>query len=365
MKLKIRYLILFGLLVSFAFISCKTTGTAPDSLTEGVAEEPDGPVEETDLTALAAARTKTEESRSLADYVKGPSYFPVEWGFAEDRYSTAAGRTDVPETKKETYSRIAEWKGIGAAYDDIYNKSVPQFARGQQELLTAARAAAVQAGADKLVPDRLAQADALAVSAGQKADAGDFAASVKDGKEARDRYKILQTVAEAHARQEEADKYDFFSSDSDNYMLAADAGNDAVSSYDEGNLVKAQDSADEALARFNQVIKNGWVSQVEEKASIAREWRQAARDVKANVAVKPDFDAAERVYNQAHVALRAEDYSAAMDLFDRSEDLFITAHDKAAAKREKAEEALRQAEQKLAESETRAQDAEEIIGGGE
>jgi hypothetical protein len=364
MKLKIRYLVLLGL-VFFAFIACKTTGTAPDSLTEGVTEELDGPVEETDLAGLAAARAKAGESRSLAEYVQGPSYFPTEWGFAEDRYSTAAGRTEAPETKKETYSRIAEWKGIGAAYDDIYNKSVPQFAKGQQELLAAARAAAVQAGADKLVPDRLARADALAGSAGQKADAGDFAASVKDGKEARDRYKILQTIAEAHAKQEEADEYDFFSSDSDNYTLAADAGNDAVSFYDEGNLVQAQDSADEALARFNQVIKNGWASRVEEKASIAREWRQAAQEVKANVAAKPDFDAADRVYNQAHVALRAEDYSAAIDLFDRSEALFITAHDNAVAKREKAEEALRQAEQKLAESEAKAQNAEEIIGGGE
>jgi hypothetical protein len=366
MKLKIRHFILLGLLVPFVFISCKTTGTPPDSLVDGgVTEDLDGPVEETDLAALAAARAKTEESRSLAKYVEGPSYFPGEWGFAEDRYSTAAGRIDAPETKKETYSRVAEWKGIGAAYDDIYNKSVPQFAGRQQELLAAARAAAVQAGADKLVPDRLAQADVLSASANQKAEAGEFAASVKDGKEAGDRYKILQTIAEAHTKQEEADKYDFFSSDPDNYMLAADAGNDAVSFYDEGNLIKAQDSADEALARFNQVIKNGWVSRVEEKASIAREWRQYAQDVKANVAVRPDFDAAERVYNQAHTALRAEDYSAAIDLFGRSEALFVTAHDKAVAKRDNAEKALRQAEEKLAESEAKAQSAEEIIGGGE
>jgi hypothetical protein len=364
MKLKIRYLVLLGLL-AFVFISCKTTGTTPDSLTGGVTEDLDGPVEETDLAALADARAKAEESRSLAEYVQGPSYFPLEWGVAEDRYSTAAGLTEAPETKKETNSRITEWKGIGVAYDDIYNKSAPRFAKEQQEQLAAARAAAVQSGADKLVPDRLAQADALAVSASQKTDTSDFAGSIKDGKEAWDRYKVLQTIAEAHAKQEEADKYDFFSSDPDNYMLAADAGNNAVSFYDEGDLVKAQDSANEALVRFNQVIKNGWLAQVEEKASVAREWRQAAQEVKAHVAVKPDFDAAERVYNQAHVAQRAEDYATAVDLFNQSEDLFITAHDNAVVKREKAEAALQQAEQKLAESGEKAQNAEEIIGGGE
>jgi hypothetical protein len=365
MKLKIRFLILISFLVPFVLISCKTTADTPDSLVDSIPQDLSGPVDEAALEALAGAKAKAEESRSWAEYVNGESYFPLEWGFAEDRYTTAAGRVDPPEDKAEAYSRVAEWRGIAAAYDDIFNRSAGQFAGEQQKVLAAAREAALNAGAGELVPDRLAQADALSASAQEKFQNGDLTGSVRTGKEARDRYRVLQTIAEAHARQEEADANDFFSRDPDNYMLAADAGNSAVELYDAGEIAKAQDSADESLARFNQVVKNGWLTLVEEKAELAREWRDASQEVKANVAVRSDYDSAERVYNQAHVALRAEDYTGAAELFEQSGQLFMSAHNNAVEKRQRAEEALRQAEQKLQESEEKAQNAEAIIGGGE
>ncbi|MDR2211426.1 MAG: hypothetical protein LBO65_08205 [Spirochaetaceae bacterium] len=367
MKLKIKYVFLMGLFVSVLGMSCKTTGgTTTDSLVEDtVPPDLSGPVDETSLEALAQAQAQAEESRSWAEYVRGETYFPQEWEFAEDRYSTAKSRTDPPETKAETYSRVAEWKGIGAAYDDIFNKSAEQFALEQEKALAAAREAAVSAGAGELVPDRLAQADEAAASAKKKYQEGDLTGSVRAGKDAWDRYRVLETIARAHTKQQEADQYDFFSLDSDNYMIAADAGNDAVDQYDAGNLVQAQDSADESLARFNQVVKNGWIATVEEKASAARQWREASLAVKANVAVKGDYDAAERIYNQAHVAFRADEYTSAVELFEQSGQLFMAVHATAQEKRSLAEEALLEAEQKLQESEAKAQSAEAIIGGGE
>jgi hypothetical protein len=363
MKLKIRHLILIGLLLPLIFISCKTTAT-PDSLSD-IPKDLSGPADEAALSALAEARAKAEESRFWAAYVKGDTYYPEEWGVVENRYDAAAAQPDEPEAKADAYAAVIEWRGISAAYDDIYNKSAEQFAGEQQQLLAAAREAAVKAGAEELVPDRLAQADTVTASSKQKLESGDFTGAIKEGKDAQDRYKVLQTIAEAHTKQDEADNNDFFSRDPDNYMLAADAGNSAVEFYDAGDIAKAQEAADEALFRFTQVIKNGWASQVEEKALTAKEQRDAAEEVKANVAVRADFDAADRVYNQAHVALRAEEYAVASELFEQSEGLFKKAHDSAVVKRQVAEEALRQAEKKLAESEEKAQQAEEIIGGGE
>jgi hypothetical protein len=363
MKLKIRRLILIGLLLPLIFISCKTTAT-PDSLSD-IPKDLSGPADETALAALAEARAKAEESRFWAAYVKGGTYYPDEWGLVEGRYNTAAAQTDEPEAKADAYARVVEWRGIAAVYDDIYKKSAEQFAGEQQQLLAAAREEALKAGAEELVPDRLAQADTVADSFLQKFEGGDFTGAVKEGKDALDRYKVLQTISEAHTMQLEADSYDFFSRDPDNYMIAADAGNSAVEYYDAGDIVQAQKAADEALARFAQVNKNGWVSQVEEKVSGARTQREAAEEVKASVAVRADFDSAERVYDQAHVALRAEEYPIAAELFEQSENLFKKAYNSAVEKRQVAEEALRQVEQKLAESEEKAQQAEEIIGGGE
>ncbi|MDR2314595.1 MAG: hypothetical protein LBE02_08695 [Spirochaetaceae bacterium] len=366
MKLKIRHLFLVGLFVPLLVLSCKTTGdTSAPPVDDSVPQDLSGPADEVSLEALAQARAKAEESRSWAEYAQGETYFPQEWGFAEDRYATARGRTDAPETKAEAYSRVAEWKGIGAAYDDIFNKSAEQFAGDQERILAEAREAAIKAGAEELVPDRLAQADEIAASARGKYEAGDLTGSVRDGKDAWDRYQILETIAMAHAKQEEADANDFFSRDPDNYMLAADAGNSAVEYYDAGDLGNARNSADEALARFNQVVRNGWVSMVEEKASVAKEWRDASLSAKADVAVRADYDAAEQVYRQAHVALRADEYTSAAELFEQSGQLFMAALDSALGKREVAEKAIREAEQKLEESEAKAQSAEAIIGGGE
>jgi len=355
MKLKFRYLVLIGLFFPIILFSCKTTDT-------GGKGNVVGPADDTSLEGIARARAAAEEARSRAEYANGADYFPDEWDLAEGRYSKAKDYAN-PETKAESTAQLAEWKALKVVYDDIFNKSAPRFAVEQQKMLAAAREEAVKAGADELVPDRLAQADALADESRQKLEKADFPGSVITGKDAMDRYNVLTAIAKAHNKQVEADNNQFFSVDPDNYMLAAEAGNKAVDLYDEANFPEAQEAADEALNRFTQVVKNGWVSKVEEKASVATEWRTASQEVKANVAVKPEYDAAERIYNNAHVALRAEEYAVATELFEQSGGLFAKAHDNAVIKRDKAEEALRRAEQKLAASEEKAQTAAELIGG--
>jgi len=355
MKLKFRYLVLIGFILPFVLFSCKTTDT-------GTRGNIVGPADDASLESIAQARAAAEEARSRAEYVNGDDYFPDEWGLAEDRYSKAKDYAE-PETKAETVAQLAEWKALTVVYEGIFNKSAPLFAVEQQKMLAAARAEAVDAGAEELVPDRLAQADAYAGTSREKLEKADFPGSVKDGKEALDRYNVLLAIAKAHNQQVEADNNQFFSTDPDNYMLAAEAGNKAVDLYDEAKFPEAQEAADEALNRFNQVVKNGWVSKVEEKASVANEWRTASQEVKANVAVRPEYDAAERIYNNAHVALRADEYAVASELFEQSSGLFAKAHDNAVIKRDRADEALREAEQKLAASEEKAQTAVELIGG--
>jgi len=353
MKLKFQYLMLIGFILPFVLLSCKTTGPTVDY---------NDPVDEAFYAAIVKARAQAEEDRSRAESVNGSAHCPDEWGAAEDRYAAAKGN-DTPVTKMDAFNQEAEWQNLSIDYKEIYHKSIPLIAEEQLKLLDAAREAAVNAGAEEVVPDRLAQADTLAEQSGQKFDDTDFFGSMEDGKEALVRYKILQTIAEARSKQVEADNNGFFSQDPDNYMLAAEAGNNAVDFYDEGKLPEAQAAADEALSRFKQVISNGWGSRVEEKAAAANKWRDAALAVKANVAVKSEYDAADQVYNNANAALRAEEYAVAAELFGQSEGLFNKAHDNAVVKRDRAEEALREAEQKLAASEEKAQTAAEFLGG--
>jgi len=351
-RLKIQYLILIVLISPFIAVSCTTTPR--ENLT--------APPDEAALTNIAQARAAAEEARSRAEYVNGSTYYPDEWGLAENRYSAAKGY-NAPKTKAEAYSQLAEWKALNVSYEDIYNRSLPQFAGKQQNLLAAAREDAVKAGADKLVPDRFAIADALKGSAGEKFENGDLNGSIQDGKQAIDRYQVLQIIAQAHNKQAEADENDFFSVDSDSYVLAADAGNKAVDLYDESKLPEAREAAEDALNRFSQVLKNGWVSKLEEKTSFAEKARTSSLEAKANIASRAEYDAAEQVFNKAREALDADDYAKAAELYNESGRLFIEAQNSAIAKQQKANDALREAEQKLAESKNKAQAAEDIIGG--
>jgi len=353
MKLKFRYLILIGLFFSFILFSCKT-GPSKKELA--------GPPDQASLTGLTQARAGAEEARSRAEYVQGSTYCPDDWSQAEGRYEKAKV-FPRPETKADALSQLAEWKVLTVSYEDIYNKSVPQFAREQGKILAKAREDAVNVGADELVPDRFAQADAIADSAGKKLAANDYSGCVKDSKEALDRYTTLQAIAEAHNKQVEADNGNFFSIDPDNYMLAAEAGNNSVDFYDNGDFPASKEAAAEALTRFNQVIQNGWVSRVEEKQAAANEAKAASDNVKANVAVKQEYDAAQQVYNNAQRAQRSGDYAIAAELFEQSSGLFAKAYDNAVIKRDRADDALRAARQKLAVSEEKAQTAVEIFGG--
>lgn len=354
MKLKFRYLILISLFFPLMLFSC-TSGPTKKQLA--------GPADQATLDSLTQARAVMEEARSRAEYVQGDANFPDEWGKAEDRYDKAKEFPD-PETLGIALSQLAEWKGLTVAYEDIYNKSLPQFAKEElPNRLAAARESAVAAGADELVPDRFDQADTVADSAKKKLAANDYSGGVKDGREAVDRYNTLEKIAKAHNKQVEADNNNFFAIDPDNYMLAAEAGNNSVDFYDNNDFPASKEAADEAFTRFSQVINNGWVSRIEEKQTAANEAKTASDSVKASVAVKQDYDAALEVYTNAQIAQQSGDYAIAAELFEQSSGLFARAYDNAVVKRDRADEALRDARQKQALSEEKAQTAAEIFGG--
>jgi len=92
--------------------------------------------------------------------------------------------------------------------------------------------------------------------------------------------------------------------------------------------------------------------------------RQKALNYKANVAVKPDFDAADAIYNKARTAYNSQTYDESGRLFFDSTSMFNAAADAAIEKQQKAEEALKRADQKMADSDEAAKNAELLLQGG-
>jgi hydrogenase maturation factor HypE len=92
--------------------------------------------------------------------------------------------------------------------------------------------------------------------------------------------------------------------------------------------------------------------------------RQAAQDLKANVAVKSDFERAQAVYAEAEQAFKAEKYDDAADLFAQAESLFADVKNVAAEKRARALEAMQNAQQKISATEDAAKKADAVLEGG-
>jgi hypothetical protein len=365
-------LILLGLLVPFILFSCKTPpeDVAPDSVVETGGDSPAAedlnsrPADAAALAAFEDARARADAARALAQGVDAAAYFPADWDSAESRYGEA-GRAGRPATLGEARNQADEWGRIASAYDDLYGRALPLFAAERARQLVAARAAALEAGARDILPDRFDATDKLAQSVQDKYDNGDYTGALTDGTTAYDRYIVLKTVADAYALKQEADTYDFITYDPENYEAGADAGNAAIDLMDQGSLANAKENAGEAVDRFNLVLQNGWMGYTNERSAAAQSWRQEALDAKANVAVRTEYQNADNTYNRAHVALRAGEFRDAADLFERSGILFRQSRDAAVEKRVRAEEAIRLAEQKLAESEAKAQSAQEVVGDEE
>ena len=89
--------------------------------------------------------------------------------------------------------------------------------------------------------------------------------------------------------------------------------------------------------------------------------RQRAIDLRANVAAREEFDAADAVFNRANAVFNNARYQEAIQLFTESESLFINAIVLTDERRRIAEEALIRATQRVLESEETARNIESIL----
>ena len=92
--------------------------------------------------------------------------------------------------------------------------------------------------------------------------------------------------------------------------------------------------------------------------------RQRALDVRADTAVRQEFNAAQGLYARANAALQGQRYNEAALLFRESLITFRWTARTALERRLNAEDAIRRAERRLTESSETARNADVILGGG-
>jgi hypothetical protein len=123
-------------------------------------------------------------------------------------------------------------------------------------------------------------------------------------------------------------------------------------------------NANEAAQRYNFILASGGLPYRDLQYSLAAAERQAALDVKADVAVREMFADADAVFNQAKRLMETEDYEeTARELF-YARSLFAAAGAAASDKRRIAAEAIQEAEEVIDEVIQNARQAESNTRGG-
>jgi hypothetical protein len=203
--------------------------------------------------------------------------------------------------------------------------------------------------AKELVPDVLLEVDTVGLDAIAKWEAGDYSGAKLGAAEAltmfsglkvaRDVYDLREGIAE----RAEVLYPDFLS-------LADDVALSAIDRWEAEDYSGAKDAASIA-----------WIMYLSVAAPVER---QAALDLKADMAARREFNTADAILYQANAAYMGQEYEKAALLYGESLLVYRMASQMVPEKRQAAEEALRRADQKVAESDTAARNAETVLQGG-
>jgi hypothetical protein len=407
MKNKCLCFILSGLAAVFVAVSCAGTPPAPDTATEGAGTS-QGP-DQAALNALNNAAARAEAARKMLSDFDAPLLFPSDWESAESLFGQAERQKNT-STSERAQESAALYTKAAEAYEALLGKTLAQYYENKAKELSDARDAAVNAGVQALVPDFLLETDNTAADAEGKYQAKDYYGAKADAGNALSMYTALKAGLEAYKLREEiADRAEELIPD---ILLEVDTiGLDAIAKWEAKDYNGAKTGAIDALSMY-AVLKAGkdayevrekiaeraetlfpdslsqadyiamdafekwdakdyngakdaastaWIMYLSVAASTER---QTALDLKANTAVRQDFNAAEAIYAQANAAYRGQRYEEAVPLFEECLSIFRMTSQLALEKRLAAEEALRKAEQKAVESDEAAKNAEAILQGG-
>jgi hypothetical protein len=251
-----------------------------------------------------------------------------------------------------------------AAYTDLIAKGVVDIAQAKRKDAENIKATAVKVGADSSQTERFGAGDEAYKAASALLDGAQAEQSIPGFETSRVYYELAWKRAVAtELKQSIADK-GYAQWDSGNFQVADNkyqAEEGFWASGNEADRASGVDALDEAILRYNLVVQKGRetaVSTVKEKTDAEK---QRSEDIKANVAVKDQYDAAMGLYNDGAGKLAAKDYEGAADAYSGAGSAFQAAYESAAQKRAAAEAAIKSAGEATAESQRKAEEAEPLL----
>ena len=363
MKIKHVGWILLCLFALIAAVSCKST--PPEETTAPPVVEQDVPIaEKPSLAGLEAAEDRALAAQKLVNDFGGSSAFPDDWK-AANALMTDADRRKNTSNNQEITESTARFNMAAEAYEGMSGKVLENYYEFKEAELIAARNLAISAGAEDLIPELLWEADDNVAAAVKKYEAKDYYGARDSANESVKMYEVLKSGLDAYAVRAEMEEKGLLVYDPQAIELADDTMWAASYDYSAKNLSGANDKVNAAKLRYNLARNNAMVSYAADNGAEAAYNRQISLDLRANVASRQEFNAAQDVYNRANTAFQNQRYDEAAAGFQDSSRRFESVIALTRAKRAAAEEALQRANQSLAVSDEKARTAEIILEGGE
>ena len=365
---------ILGLGICLLALSCKSSPPPAESPPAGAAgvespasapaaQDPNGPPDQAALDELAAAQKRAEAARTLAFDFDSLIYASEAAEDADAQYVLA--ESQPLETLGGVKEAVVLYTMAAEGFDRAFNAALPRYMQTLRDEISAARQEALMMGAGDVYPPQFDAAEALGnESESLYEQKKDYYAAASAGLTALDMYLVLKTLAAGRDSLWEIEEHDFREYDEENCALAEAIMQRAVTAYDGQALTEAQDLADDALLRITLALDTAWSFYARERREAALEERDGALEMKANVAVKAEYAAAQDVYAEAEGLFFAGRYDQAADLYFQAEYLFAGAAITAEEKQRIAGDALQAAKDKTADSEVVVLKAELILEGG-
>lgn len=168
----------------------------------------------------------------------------------------------------------------------------------------------------------------------------------------------------ANKLKEQADKYTLADYAPDEYSQAEQKLKEGKATYKTDNA-SSKKSLDEAIVDYEAVMAKGFPLLTEKKQEDTEAIVKQAEGIKAQAAMKEEYEAARTKYDQALAAQNAGEYEQAVALFDEAKLLFQDLYEKTKAKKVKAEQAMGSSEESIKEFEEQARAGDEEIQTGQ
>jgi hypothetical protein len=277
-----------------------------------------------ELKAEAAALRKKAFDLGIKDVL------PAEYAAAEAAYLLGNEKYG-----KDNAAAAGAYRDAVDGYSGAIERGLPLLASAEGDKARAAESAAYRKGVAEYFYDEGDATSSALLEAQAVEEAGDYEEAIASYKSTASRFAALATMCDAAASRDAISARDFAKWDPSNWTLAEGKLSSARELF--GSDPKASlSAADEAALRYKLVMQNALGYYMNDRKAVSEAERDRASSIKAEVAVKDDYEAAVSLYGEAEERRAADDADAAAGLYDRSAAAFAAVYDTAKVKMDSA-----------------------------